>query len=101
MPHLPRDEPAPPQPSPRLTEITRYYPDQVDRLRRITAGWSETDTRWDDLLTTLDSHGQDVRTNEAARIRKYADDPRVKPHLLDGEWTGLRMAADLLNLGKD
>lgn len=33
----------------------------------------------------------------AEKIRKHADDPRVKPHLLDGEWTGLRMGADVID----
>lgn len=100
MPRLPRNPPTPPE-SPRLTELTRDYPDQIARLRRITEGWADTDTRWDDLLATMDFHVRDIRRTEAARIRKHADDPRVKPHLLDGEWTGLRMAADLLDLGKD
>jgi hypothetical protein len=103
MPRLPREQPArsAPQPSPRLAELTYYYPEQVDRLRRITAGWADTDTRWDDLMATMNFHGHDVRKNEAARIRRHADNPNVKPHLLEGEWTGLRMAADLLHLEKD
>jgi hypothetical protein len=101
MPRLPKDKPAPPQLSPRLAGITRDHPGVISRVRRITDGWEGDDPRWDDLQALLDFHGQDVRTNEAARIRKYAEDPRVKSHLLEGEGTGLRMAADLLHLGKD
>lgn len=33
----------------------------------------------------------------AEKIRENADSPQVKPHLLDGEWTGMRMAADRID----
>jgi hypothetical protein len=103
MPRLPREQSArsAPQPSPLLDQLTQDHPGVVARLRRITAGWAADDPRWNDLHAVMDFHSQDVRKNEAARIRKHADDPRVKPHLLEGEWTGLRMAANLLHHEKD
>lgn len=91
MPRLPRSD---------RTNALGFTParTQADRIDRITAGWADTDPRWHDLKALLRDHAQDVRTHEAARIRRHADDPKVKPHLLEGEWTGLRMAADLLHL---
>jgi hypothetical protein len=101
MPRLPRKNPDP-FASPdgqRLAEFTQKAPDQVARLSRITAGWPEDDPRWDDLVAAFDYHSREVREYQAGRIRKHADE--VKRFLLDGEWTGLRMAADLLHLRKD
>lgn len=37
----------------------------------------------------------------AERIRKHADDSKVKPHLLEGEWTGLRMGANVIDPKKE
>ena len=33
----------------------------------------------------------------AEKTRRHADDSRVKPHLLEGEWTGLRMGANVID----
>jgi hypothetical protein len=99
MPRLPRPEPH--DSGQRLKLLTERAPEQVARLRRITAGWHPDDTRWDDLLAALDYHERSVRKEQADRIRLHADDPKVKPHLLEGEWTGLRMAANLLHPEKD
>lgn len=74
---------------------------QYDRITRITAGWNQQDPRWNDLRDLLSAHAADTRKYQANLIRKHADDPKVKPHLLDGEWTGLRMAADLVHREKD
>lgn len=37
------------------------------------------------------------REEHAEIVRAYADNPRVKPYLLDGEWTGIRMGANALH----
>lgn len=41
----------------------------------------------------LDAYAHEL----AEKVRKHADDPRVKPHLLEGEWTGLRMGANVID----
>jgi hypothetical protein len=42
-----------------------------------------------------------VRESNANEIRAHADNPNVKKHLLDGEWTGMRMGANLLHLDRE
>ncbi|MFD6250282.1 hypothetical protein [Streptomyces roseolus] len=53
---------------------------------------------WDNYTPTEKNRFIGAFTRELAEhIRAHADDPKVKPHLLDGEWTGLRMAANLIS----
>jgi hypothetical protein len=98
MPRLPR-HPRPERETPALGLTDARI--QYDLMARITADWPPNDPRYDALKALLANHASDVRKYEADHIRRYADDPNVKPHLLDGEWTGLRMAANLLHLEKD
>lgn len=37
----------------------------------------------------------------AEKIRAWADDPKVAPHLQEGEWTGLRMGANVIDPKKE
>jgi hypothetical protein len=98
MPRLPRPDDSDPSPARLGLSPARV---QSDRIARISAGWAFDDPRWNDLKDLLAEHAGDIRKYEADRIRKHADDPKVKPNLLEGEWTGLRMAANLLHLEKD
>jgi hypothetical protein len=81
-----------------LTALALNYPEQVDRLRRITAGWHPDDPRWNDLVAVMDFHKRDVLKREAEHLRQHADE--IKRFLEPGEWTGIRMAANVLHLDK-
>lgn len=60
----------------------------VYALRQV---WTE-----EQIQNGLATYRSDLRAEHAEEIRKNADDPKVKPHLLEGEWTGMRMAANHL-----
>jgi hypothetical protein len=61
----------------------------VYALRQV---WTE-----EQVQNGLATYRGDLRAEHAEEIRNNADSPRVKPHLLEGEWTGMRMAADHLH----
>lgn len=60
----------------------------VYALRQV---WTE-----EQVQNGLATYRSDLRAEHAEEIRQNAESPRVKPYLLEGEWTGMRMAADHL-----
>lgn len=50
------------------------------------------------LVRKLDDLIAAVRAEDADRIRRWTEDPRVKPHLLPGEAVGARRAADVVDV---